>query len=741
MIWPAAHIVDGDPRRMARVSPGRNRRILVADDDRVQLKLARLQLEDLGFVVEAVADGAAALAAARANPPAAIVSDVLMPRMDGFRLCLAVRKDPALRETRIILQSCKYTDEADRSLAIRLGADAYLSRSPDSLILSDALLAALESDTRPEFEDVEGGAYSEYLDRVVKQLEVQSAQNEQRATQYRQLASALSVLGAASEALALNQPTADAIRDTLRRCIDAAGVSVGILYVCDEAGTLRVHTSIGHRDEPRGAADECFGHPEFFATAAETGASVRIPSSRIPKDVATDFLMRLGRRTALIMPVVFVTERIGAILLASDARELSDTDWTGFAKVLAGQIGQAIALGRAFESVRDSAAKQVALEAKLVNARKMEAVGRLAGGFAHDLNNQLTAIGGFAELIREALPADDPCGKDADEIRMAAERATELTRRMLSFGRQQPVAASVVDVNAAIGKLDGMLRRAIREDVQFVMERDPAACPVLIDPVQMEQVIVNLVLNARDATPSGGRIMIQTRRMASGDSSLHPRAGEGLVAVSVRDTGCGMTDEVRERIFEPFFTTKPVGRGTGLGLATVSGIVEQNEGRLIVESEVGKGSTFTLYLPLAERGDALAPALLGPTMKGPHVATILVVDDNAAIRILTKRTLARAGYHVLEAADAITGRAIIEADDVNVLVSDVVMPGMDGRELAALFHDRHPSGASILMSGLGNDAMKRRGPLPPETRLLAKPFSTAELLSVVREAIQGLAHM
>jgi two-component system cell cycle sensor histidine kinase/response regulator CckA len=819
--------------------PGRGKRVIVADDDRVQLKLVRLQLMHLGFDVEAVVDGQAALDAAKANPPDAIVSDVLMPRMDGFRLCHAVRKDPALSRTKVVLQSCKYTDEADRDLATRIGADAYLARTPDSFELAEVLLSTLQLRTRPPYADEEGGTYSEYLDRVVDQLERQSAQNEQLAARYQHLASALSVLGATSEALAIGQPSDDAIRDTLYRCIDAAGISAGIIYLCGDAGGMRVHTVVGYRHDAGGEADQCFGHPEFLETACQSGASLRVPSDGVPRAAAGDFLSRLGFRNALIMPIAFMNERLGSVLLASNARTLLESDWTGFAKILAGQVGQAIALSRAFNSLRESerryrdvfegspvslyvtdiasgrilsansamsttygydmtellaldgkrllasatgsqpdegsddfqrhrrkdgavleveqrstdityegkparlvAANDVTerrvLEQKLIQAQKMEAVGRLAGGFAHDFNNQLTAISGFAEIICDALPTNDPQREDVDEIKMAAQRAAELARRLLTFSRQQPTEARVVDMNSAVGDLERMLRRTIGEDIELAVELADDDTPVLIDPVQLEQVIVNLVVNARDATGPGGRVIIRTRHVpqeAVPASIRRPDIGS-IVALTVADNGCGMTDDVKSRIFEPFFTTKQVGRGTGLGLATVDGIVKECQGWLDVASEVGKGSTFTLYLRLATPVGAAASITNVVAVTAPVGQTVLIAEDDPSVRGITRRMLERAGYRVREATDALKAREVIAREiDIDILVSDVVMPGTSGQDLVQLFRSWHPDGATILMSGHTNEAVLRRGPLPPGTQLLPKPFTSEALLGSVRKAL------
>ncbi|MEZ5100811.1 MAG: ATP-binding protein [Thermoleophilia bacterium] len=377
--------------------------------------------------------------------------------------------------------------------------------------------------------------------------------------------------------------------------------------------------------------------------------------------------------------------------------------------------------------------EQRVLQERLGQSARLEAVGRLAGGIAHDFNNLLTAITGYAQLLLDRLDDGTPCHRDAREIDRAATRASELTGQLLAFGRGQSFQPKVLDVNALVRDLSDMLRRLIGEDVALALDLPTEVAPVKADPGQLEQVIVNLVVNARDAMPDGGVVTVST-------ADVHDRELGPLVSITVTDTGVGMSPETLAHAFEPFFTTKETGRGTGLGLATVYGIVTQSGGHVRVESEPGIGSIFTVLLP---RASAPVPEADRPIDRRerarPGTETILLVEDEDVVRDLAGRVLREHGYTVLEArdgGDALTVAATHD-DGIDLMLTDVVMPQLGGRELAELLAPARPGLKVLFMSGYTDDLqVLQRTPGNGED-FLPKPFTPELLARTVRAVLDG----
>ncbi len=381
------------------------------------------------------------------------------------------------------------------------------------------------------------------------------------------------------------------------------------------------------------------------------------------------------------------------------------------------------------------------LEAQLRQAQKMEAVGQLAGGIAHDFNNLLSVILGYGQLLAEALPTENPLRESVDEIVKAGARAAELTGQLLSFSRQQVMDLRVVDLNAVVQGVESMLRRLVGEDVEFdlVLSPEPARCRA--DAGHLGQVLMNLAVNARDAMPGGGELIVEVGvvELDADYAKSHADARPGPhVMISVTDTGCGMSPDTQARIFEPFFTTKGEGRGTGLGLSTVYGIVKQIGGNVWVYSEVDRGTTIKVYLPRTE--EQVAPeSQAARTAPKPGTETILLVEDDAQVRKLVHDVLTRAGYRVLEApggSEALVLSAGL-ADPIHLLLTDVVMPAMGGRELAERLLETRPDMRVIHMSGYAERAIVHHGVLEPGINYLAKPITASSLLAKVRQVLEG----
>jgi two-component system cell cycle sensor histidine kinase/response regulator CckA len=391
--------------------------------------------------------------------------------------------------------------------------------------------------------------------------------------------------------------------------------------------------------------------------------------------------------------------------------------------------------------------EQRALEAQFSQAQKMQAVGQLAGGVAHDFNNVLTAIIGYSDLLLANLRPTDPWFADLMQIKQNANRAAGLVRQLLAFSRQQTLRPQVLQLGEILSELSiGLLKRIIGETVQLEVKHGRDLWPVKADLNQLEQAIVNLAVNARDAMGAGGKLLIRTRNVDAAEARAFVYPGfvpADYVLIEVEDTGAGMTPEVREKIFEPFFTTKELGKGTGLGLSTVYGIVKQSDGFVYAESELGRGTTFRIFLPRHVPGadDLPAPAA-EPEAKAADLTghgTILLVEDEEAVRAFAGRALASRGYTVLEAASGVEALKMIDAhpDEVDLVVSDVVMPEMDGPSLLKELRKRRPDVAVIFVSGYAEEAFKKNLPAGEKFAFLPKPFSLKELVAAVKDAIKG----
>ena len=380
------------------------------------------------------------------------------------------------------------------------------------------------------------------------------------------------------------------------------------------------------------------------------------------------------------------------------------------------------------------------LEAQLRQSQRMEAVGQLAGGIAHDFNNLLTAITGYTALVQSSLDPDDVRREDVEEIRKAAARAAALTQQLLAFGRRQLLQPVVLEINSVVRDAERLLRRLLSEDIAIEMHLESDLGSVRVDRGQLEQVIINLAVNGRDAMPRGGSLTITTRTVEPGMPEIPPgfeSCPEGVVILQVRDTGQGMDDATRARAFEPFFTTKEIGKGTGLGLSTVYGIIRQSGGDVWIQSEVGKGTTVTVCLPRisAPQAPSATPAPSSAPAGGHE--TVLLVEDEPALRRVIRRALESHGYAVLEAGAPEAARALLEAsgDRIDLLVTDVVMPGGSGPDLAQWARSRMPDLPVLFITGHADEATMQYGLDLDNAALLPKPFRPEQLVTQVREAL------
>jgi signal transduction histidine kinase len=394
------------------------------------------------------------------------------------------------------------------------------------------------------------------------------------------------------------------------------------------------------------------------------------------------------------------------------------------------------------ETVRERTKEVQEQATQLQHAQRMEGIGMLAGGVAHDFNNLLTIISGYSEMVIGRMKPDDPSRAMIQQIFKAGERATTLTRQLLAFSRKQILQVQILDLNSLIADAEKMLSRLIGENVKIVTESDPTLGHVKADAGQIEQILLNLCVNARDAMPKGGRITIVTRNVELDDGYAreHPYVKPGrFVLLDVRDTGAGMDEATKARLFEPFFTTKELGKGTGLGLATVYGIVKQSGGSIECDSEIGRGTRFQIYLPRVEQVGSASKSAVDESKAPRGTETLLVVDDEDEVRSLVRFALQSFGYQVLDAASGAEALMLSRAHQtaIHLLVTDVVMPDMSGRELADRLTALRPNLKVLYVSGYTDDAIILNGVAAGGASFLAKPITPGMLARKVRMVLDG----
>lgn len=511
----------------------------------------------------------------------------------------------------------------------------------------------------------------------------------------------------------------------------------------------------GNEDAPR---ELQVGSERYLATTVRLSSADEPPVSlSVLKslDKATVFLRRLNK---ILLSLGFLGVLAGGTLVFAIShtftKPLTDLVYGvralevgNFSYPLEGDGGSEVsevtsAFNRMRSTLQKTQADQKQLEERLRQAHKMEAVGRLAGGVAHDFNNLLTVIRGNGDLLLDRGVSDPSQRKYIEQIQKAADRAVSMTRQLLAFSRMQVLQKKVINLNATIAEMNKMIPRLVGEHIEFSFIPEPALSTVLADPGQIEQVFLNLAVNARDAMPDGGKLVVRTRNATvdAAEAEKHaPMAPGEYVLLAVSDTGHGMDAETKAHIFEPFFTTKEVGKGTGLGLATVYGVVKQSGGFIWVESEKGKGATFEIYLPSCEKPvvDGADPTKSRPIPGGSE--TILLVEDETGVRELASEFLRAGGYEILEASDgeeALTC-AVNHPGRIHLLLTDMVMPRISGMELAEQLRNSRPDVPVIFMTGYTEFAGKNNLKLSDEMKVLQKPFSRSILLERVREVLDA----
>ncbi|PYR26870.1 MAG: two-component system sensor histidine kinase/response regulator, partial [Acidobacteria bacterium] len=672
--------------------PGSRPRILWADDNADMRDYVRRLLAE-HYDVTAFSDGATAVAAALAHPPDLVLTDIMMPGVDGFGVLRQLRADERTQTIPVILLSARAGEESSVE-GLEAGADDYLVKPFSARELLARVRTHLEL----------GKLRREWAAKL--ELEVQARTSELRQTT-RNLEIQIDERKRAEEALRENEE---------RTNFALSAGRMGVWEVDFAANQL---------------------------TWSDTMAPVfGVTPDKAPKTTKEFFQLvhpNDRRRMEVSIERVFAGERNFAVEFRAIWPDGS-THWLyGSAQASYDGDGKPIRL----IGIGVDISERKSLEEQLRQAQKLEAIGQLAGGVAHDFNNLLTAILGFSELLIAGLAPNAPERADLLEIKKAGERATGLTRQLLAFSRRQILQPAVLDINALIGGMEPMLKRLIIENVDFMVSLAPHVGRIKMDPTQLEQILVNLAVNAADAMARGGKLTIETANVTLDEHYQQRRLpvtpGE-YVMLAVSDTGVGMDEATSGRIFEPFFTTKDVGKGTGLGLATVYGIVKQSGGDIHVYSEVGRGTTFKIYLPrvtAAASGASHQPRVPDEIARGSE--TILLVEDDDSVRRLVRLMLERTGYRVVEAGNP--KEALRLANEfgrpIDLLLSDVIMPESEGPPLFNRLVREHPAVRVLYMSGYADEAIVRHGVLVEGTPFLQKPFTPRALTQKVRDVLDA----
>ena len=646
-------------------------RILVVDDERYNRDLLEVMLRPEGFELLGAAGGAEALALVAEQPPDLILLDIMMPQMDGYEVVASLKGNTATENIPVIMIT-DLDDRASRMRGLTAGAEDFLTKPVDPAELRVRVRNLLRLKAHSDYHD----KYSQMLEGEVGSRTADLVESERR---FRQLA--------------------EAIQE--------------VFFLVDPYLTQMFYVSPAYEDIYGRSCESLYANPQSLFEGVHADDLARVTESTMPEGriIPFDVEFRLVRPDGEERTV--------------RARGFPIFDTTG-------EIYR-------FAGVAEDVTERRTLEAQIRQANKMDAIGQLASGVAHDFNNLLTVILGFGELLTSDAELATRHGKDLGEIVRAAERAAGLTRQLLAFSRQQTLHAAPLDVNALIEDMTGMLGRLIGEHIEVSLRLAPDLPMALADPGQIEQVVMNLVVNARDAMAGGGTVTIETTAIDLDNSWFHEEAimDGRYVMLSVTDTGSGMSKETQRRLFEPFFTTKPPGKGTGLGLSTAYGIVKQSKGYIWVYSELGSGTTFKVYLPRAVDVAAVAAPRPAAVVPARASETVLLVEDEAGVRRLSKRILDQAGYRVLEAGNGDDAEKLfgLHNGTIDLVLTDVIMPGCGGPELLARLRRRAPALRVLYMSGYTEQTAAHTAGIASGLPFVQKPFTAAELVRHVRDAL------
>ncbi|MBI4455119.1 MAG: response regulator [Acidobacteria bacterium] len=751
--------------------------ILVVEDSATQAEQLKHILEERGYRVTVAADGSAALASLSKRKPEMVISDIVMPEMNGYQLCRRMKSDEQFRSIPVMLLT-SLSEPEDIIQGLEYGADHFVTKPYDKdhllsriqYILANRNLQNIES-TRMGVEIIFAGRkhfitsdrlqilnllLSAYETAVQKNRELTRLQdelkrfNEELENKVRGRTAALTteiaerrrtgqrrdLQYAVTRVLAESTTFDEACQKILKAICEDLQWDLGIIWKVDtRTKVLRCAETYQRSKIESGEFETACRTLTFQSDVGFLGrvwaacqpawiANVTLD----PDFVGTPFLAGGKPNSVLAFPIAVQGKVLCIMEFFSREIPQPDDDLLEMFRSIGAQIGQFI--------------ERKDLEEQFRQAQKMEVVGTLAGGIAHDFNNLITAITGYSDLVLGQLKENEPFRRDIEEIKKAGERAATLTRQLLAFSRKQVMEVKELSLNDVVASTHNMLRRIIGENIDLVSRTDPSLGVVRADPGQLEQVLMNLAVNARDAMAKGGKLTVETRNVEldAGYAREHSGVQPGFfVMLAVSDTGHGIDPATLSHIFEPFFTTKERGKGTGLGLATVYGIVKQSGGHIEVYSEIRRGTTFKIYLPrLAQPAGNVAARIRREevSVRGGS-ETILLVDDDEPIRTLVRRVLESNGYKVIEADNSEQAFLIAKGctDPVHLLLTDMVMSGMDGRKLAERLRAIRPDVKVLYMSGYTDEAVVHRGMLEVGTAFIHKPFGGSTLVQKVQEVL------
>jgi two-component system, cell cycle sensor histidine kinase and response regulator CckA len=680
--------------------------VLIVDDQEINRYLMTALLKGNGHDVRSAGNGTEAMEQLKSDDIDLIISDILMPGMDGFELCREIKADARLRHIPFIIYTATYTGIQDEEFAIRIGADRFVVKpcEPNVFmeIVQDVMAGVNSADifsTQPAQEEEVLKLYNE---RLVRKLEQKMLQLEKETISLRKAQEALRESESRFRLFAELAPVGIVISDHQEKVIYASKKFVDL-----------------------------FGYTMEDIPSVEKWWSLACPHEILRNRIRREWKKAVdeARRThSEINPMEYPV-----ICKDKSVRHVE------FRMASTGELNVMI-----FTDITDrkiAEHEHEKLREQFNHAQKLESVGRLAGGVAHDYNNMLGVITGYTELAMEKINPDDPAHADLKEVLNAAKRSTEITRQLLTFARKQAISPKVLDLNKTVKSMLKMLRRLIGEDVDLAWLPESQLWPVKIDPSQIDQVLANLCVNARDAIAGVGKITIETENITFDEDYCADHAGflpGDFVLLAISDDGCGMDKETLDSIFEPFFTTKDVGEGTGLGLATVYGIVKQNNGFINVYSEPEKGTTFKIYLPCHAGKTLEYRADRDEEFPMNHCETLLVVEDEPAIMKMSKIMLENLGYRVLAASTPGEAMRLAEkySGAIHLLITDVVMPEMNGRDLVDQMHNLYPDIRVLFMSGYTSDVIAHRGILDQGVQFIQKPFSIKDIAAKIQKVLE-----
>ncbi|HUV51089.1 MAG TPA: response regulator [Anaerolineae bacterium] len=721
--------------------------ILIVEDSPTQAEQLKYLLEQHNYTVLVAESGKEALTLLDEHTPLLIISDIVMPEMNGYELCQEIKSGESTRDIPVILLT-SLSGAEDVLEGLACGADNFLTKpyhkdyliSHIEQILANKKLYKSER-VRVGVEILFGGKkrfitanqqqmltllISSYEAAVQKNKELVKSREELIMFNERLEESVKERTAELSAEIATRKSAEETLRESEAKYRNLTESLDELIYRADPETFVATYVNRAVEKICGYTVEEWLGDPTLWE------------STIYPEDKERVFALFTESQRKI---------KSGAVeyrIISKDKTERWVEDHISWEK---DQQGNVVSLNGVISDIterKQAEEEKKKLEAQLYQSQKMEAIGTLAGGVAHDFNNLLTVIIGNAHLVLMDVIKDESLREKIEEIEKAGDKAASLTRQLLAFSRKQIIIPRVLDLNELLTGIEKMLGRLIGEDVELLTIPEPALWRVEVDPGQMEQVIMNMAINAKDAMPLGGKLTIETANIDLDESYFRKHGIEGekpghYVMLAVSDTGIGMDKETLSRIFDPFFTTKEVGKGTGLGLSTAYGIVKQNNGFIWVYSEPGQGSTFKVYLPRAE-GDADSEEKQRlPVIELDGSETILLVEDDDGLRKFAQKVLLLHGYKVLDAENGEDALRVSQAHEgpIHLMITDVVMPRMGGKELSEKLRPFYPRIKVIYMSGYTDNAIVEHGVLAPGLNFLQKPFAPESLARKVREVLDA----